>query len=162
MCAPVGNGSALALESDMKRSLALLFVAALFAGCGNSSGNRAAGGTSNGANEMRTIDDPASHRVIVDPPPVLTDEGPPPKPPSNVPSANELPPPTQKDEEMRAALPFAPAIAMDPIDGSKISIRADTPRLDLKSHVYYFSSEENKRNFEASPEQYLKGAFSRL
>jgi len=77
-------------------------------------------------------------------------------------SCDAPPPPTAQDEAMRASLPFAPAIAMDAVDGSKISIRASTPTLEYKNKLYYFSSEDHKRQFLADPEQYTKGVFSHL
>ncbi len=69
---------------------------------------------------------------------------------------------TPEDEKVRAALPFTPAIAMDPIDGSKISIRATTPTFEYKGKIYYFSSEANRNNFRANPEGLLKGGLMRL
>lgn len=98
----------------------------------------------------------------LDPPPMLNDEAPPPKPkalPWETPTPIVFSP---EDEKVRASLPFSPAIAMDPIDGGKISIRATTPTFEYKGKIYYFSSEENKRNFAANPEQYLKGGYMRL
>ena len=112
--------------------------------------------------EMKTIDSGAVRPAVIDPPPMLTDEAPPPKPKENVAQADAPPPPTAQDEAVRAALPFAPAIAMDPIDGSKISIRASTPTFEYKNKIFYFSSEENKRIFQSNPEQYTKGVFSHL
>src|SRR5687768_11812679 len=79
------------------------------------------------AAEMRTIDSVDPRPRLLDPPPVLTDEAPPPKPKA---LPWETPEPivfTPEDEKLRASLPFTPAIAMDPVDGSKLSIRADTP-----------------------------------
>ena len=108
--------------------------------------------------EMRTLDTADARPALVDPPPVLTDEAPPPKPHDAVAAQNQIPL-TEADEQLRARLPFAPAIALDPVDGSKISIRANTPTYELKNRVYYFSSEENKRTFMASPQQFLKGVF---
>lgn len=98
----------------------------------------------------------------LDPPPMLQDEAPPPKPKA---MPWETPKPivfTPEDEKLRASLPFSPAIAMDPIDGSKISIRAATPTFEYKGKVYYFSSEENKRLFASNPEAALKGGFMKL
>lgn len=95
-------------------------------------------------------------------PPMLQDEAPPPKPKT---MPWETPKPivfTPEDEKLRASLPFSPAIAMDPIDGSKISIRASTPTFEYKGKVYYFSSEENKRTFAGNPEAALKGGYMRL
>lgn len=112
--------------------------------------------------EMRTINNVAPQPAQLQPPPMLTDEAPPPKPkalPWETPTPIVFSP---EDEKIRASLPFTPAIAMDPIDGSKISIRAATPTFDYKGKIYYFSSEENKRMFVAGPEQYLTGRFTRL
>ena len=108
--------------------------------------------------EMRTLDTADVRPALLDPPPVLTDEAPPPKPHDAVAAQNQVPL-TEADEQLRARLPFAPAIGLDPVDGSKISIRANTPTIELKNRVYYFSSEENKRTFMASPQQFLKGVF---
>ncbi len=110
--------------------------------------------------DIQTIDSTESRPAVLTPPPVLTDEGPPPKPPGNVQTEDAPPPPTPADEALRASLPFAPAIALDPVDGSKISIRSNTPTLEYKGHMYYFSSEANKRTFVASPEQFTKGIFA--
>lgn len=96
-------------------------------------------------------------------PPMLQDEAPPPKPKPlnqwNTPEPIHL---TPEDEKVRAALPFSPAIAMDPIDGSKISITATTPTWEYKSKIYYFSNEANRRTFMANPDHALKGGFMRL
>jgi YHS domain-containing protein len=111
---------------------------------------------------MQTIDSGNVRPATIDAPPVLTDEAPPPKTATNLAQADAPPPPTAQDEAMRAALPFAPAIAMDAVDGSKISIRASTPTIEYKNKLYYFSSEDHKRTFQANPEQYTKGLFSHL
>ena len=96
-------------------------------------------------------------------PPMLVDEAPPPKPkPLN---QWHTPDPivfSPEDEKLRASLPFSPAIAMDPIDGSKISMRATTPTYEYKGKIYYFQNEANKQIFVASPEQALKGGFMKL
>lgn len=111
--------------------------------------------------EMRTIHSTDPRPTLIDPPPVLTDEAPPPKP-KNPFEAEKLQPLTPEDEKIRASLPFAPAIAMDPVDGSKVSIRATTPMYEYRNRIYYFSTEANKRAFAAGPEQFTKGAFSQL
>lgn len=54
-------------------------------------------------------------------------------------------------------LPFAPAIAMDPVDGGKVSITANTPIAEHKDRIYYFNSAANKRTFLQDPETYLTG-----
>src|SRR5687768_3375375 len=99
----------------------------------------------------------------LNPPPMLLDEAPPPKPKPL--HQWDRPEPiifSPEDEKLRASLPFTPAIAMDPIDGSKISIRATTPTFEYKGKIYYFSSEQNKQAFAANPEMYLKGGYMRL
>lgn len=96
------------------------------------------------------------------PPPMLTDEAPPPKPKTpawETPKAVVF---TPEDEKVRAALPFTPAIAMDPLDGSKISITASTPTFEYKGKIYYFSNLANKQQFAANPEAALKGGFMKL
>jgi YHS domain-containing protein len=112
--------------------------------------------------DVQTVDSVDPRPTVIDPPPVLTDEGPAPKPKGDVLSADAHPPPSPQDEALRASLPFAPAIALDPVDGSKISIRAGTPNAEYKNHIFYFSSQANKRTFLASPEQFLKGVFAHL
>jgi YHS domain-containing protein len=111
---------------------------------------------------MQTIESVDPRPKVVDAPLVLSDEAPPPKP-------KQLPwqPPvvvvlTPEDEKVRAALPFSPAIAMDPVNGDKISIRAATPTFEYKGRVYYFANEENKRMFAANPEAATKGGYTKL
>jgi YHS domain-containing protein len=144
----------------MNRMLIVVSLAALAAGCGGKSHARTSQPQAN--TEMRTIDSANVRPATIDAPPMLTDEAPPPKTATNLAQADAPPPPTAQDEAMRAALPFAPAIAMDAVDGSKISIRATTPTVEYKNKLYYFSSEDHKRQFLANPEQYTKGLFSHL
>ena len=106
--------------------------------------------------EMQTIDNVDPRPAVMNPPPVLRDEAPPPRPkgqPWETPEPVIL---TPEDEKLRASLPFAPAIALDPVDGEKISILARTPNLEYKGRIFYFASEENKRTFVANPDQYAK------
>lgn len=140
----------------MKRILIL--AAAFLAACGGSK-NRV---SQSAHAEMKTIDSADVRPAVIDPPPMLADEAPPPKPKENVAQADAPPPASPQDEALRAALPFAPAIAMDPVDGGKISIRASTPTFEYKNKIFYFSSEANKRTFTSNPEQYTKGVFSHL
>jgi YHS domain-containing protein len=114
------------------------------------------------SSDVQTVDSVDPRPAVIDPPPVLTDEGPAPKPKGNVLSPDAPPPTTPQDETLRAALPFAPAIALDPVDGNKISIRANTPNVEIKGRLYYFDSEANKRTFLAKPDQYMKGVFAHL
>jgi YHS domain-containing protein len=112
--------------------------------------------------QMQSINNVRPVPAPLDPPPMLQDEAPPPKPKA-VPFQTQTPIVfSPEDEKVRAALPFSPAIAMDPIDGGKISIRASTPTFEYKGKIYYFSNEENRKLFMANPEQYLKGGFLRL
>ena len=112
--------------------------------------------------EMRTIDDVDPRPAVLDPPPILRDEAPPPKPKGQPWETPQPVPLTPEDEKLRASLPFAPAIALDPVDGEKISIFARTPTLEYKGRIYYFASEENKRMFVANPEQYAKSPLTHL
>ena len=112
--------------------------------------------------EMRTINDVQPQPAKLEPPPMLTDEAPPPKPkalPWETPTPIVFSP---EDEKLRASLPFTPAIAMDPIDGDKLSIRATTPTFEYKGKIYYFSSQENLNTFKANPQAYLTGKFTKL
>jgi len=146
----------------MNRGLILVCLAAILGlGC-ESKKPAPAAARPQGNSEMRTIDSVALHPAPVDPPPMLTDEAPPVKKIDNVAKADAPPPPTAQDEALRSSLPFTPAIAMDPIDGSKISIRASLPTVEYKNKLYYFASEDHKRTFTANPEQYTKGLFSHL
>ena len=61
----------------------------------------------------------------------------------------------------RVSLPFTPAIAMDPVDGSKLSITTLTPTFEYKGKIYYFSSTGNRSAFTADPEKFVKGALSK-
>ena len=139
----------------MKR-VAILLMFAAACGQGPASSSRP-----NARLEMRTLDAADARPTVIDPPPVLTDEAPPPKPHDALAAQNQIPL-SEPDEQLRARLPFAPAIAMDPVDGSKISIRATTPTYEAKNRIYYFSSEDNKRTFIANPDQFTKGLFSHL
>ena len=114
------------------------------------------------ADRIQTIHNVAAVPAPLDPPAMLQDEAPPPKPKA-LPWQTVTPIVfSAEDEKIRAGLPFTPAIAMDPIDGSKISIRAATPTFEYKGKIYYFSSEENKRTFVGNPEAVLKGGLMRL
>lgn len=111
---------------------------------------------------VATINSVTPRPAPLEQPPMLQDEAPPPKPKA---LPWETPKPivfTPEDEKLRASLPFSPAIAMDPIDGSKISMTATTPTYEYKGKIYYFSNEANKRVFMGSPEQALKGGFMKL
>ena len=112
------------------------------------------------AAQVKTIDTTPPQPAVLQPPPILTDEAPPPKSTVGQMTADAPPPPTPQDEAVRAALPFSPAIGLDPVSGQKISIRASTPTAELKGRIYYFQSEENKRTFLANPAQYLHGPFA--
>ena len=142
----------------MRRLLSFALALPLLAACSDAPPQQ----TSAQRAELRTIDSTPPRPEVIDPPPMLSDEAPPPKPkalPWETPKAVVFSP---EDEQVRASLPFSPAIAMDPIDGSKISIRASTPTFEYKGKIYYFSTEANKRTFVASPDAYLKGGYMKL
>ncbi|HVR42450.1 MAG TPA: YHS domain-containing protein [Thermoanaerobaculia bacterium] len=107
---------------------------------------------------MQTIENTPPTKVRVDPPPMLEEQALPARqavrsPRGKSPDAGPTP-----EEELKAKtnLPFAPAIAMDPVDGSKMSITVDTPIYSYEGRWYYFSSEANRRAFRANPKQYLE------
>ena len=111
---------------------------------------------------VQTINTQPAQPAALNPPPQLQDEAPPPKPkalPWEKPTPIVFSP---EDEKVRASLPFTPAIAMDPVDGSKISIRAATPTLEFEGKIYYFSSEAHRAQFKADPKAFLKGRFTQL
>ncbi|HUP44902.1 MAG TPA: YHS domain-containing protein [Thermoanaerobaculia bacterium] len=145
----------------MKRVSLVLLGPLLAAACTRPAAQPAAPRQQQAA-EMRTIESVDPRPQVIDPPQVLQDEAPPPKPKVR-PWETAVPIVlTPEDEKLRASLPFSPAIAMDPVDGSKISIRATTPIHEYNGRLYYFSSEANKREFIASPKQYLTGRFTAL
>ncbi|HEX8616020.1 MAG TPA: YHS domain-containing protein [Thermoanaerobaculia bacterium] len=115
------------------------------------------------AAQIQTIHSTVPQPAPLPQPPQLLDEAPPPKPKPlhqwHIPEPIVFSP---EDEKLRTSLPFTPAIAMDPIDGSKISIRATTPTFEYKGKIYYFSSEENRNVFKSNPEAQLKGGMMRL
>lgn len=63
-------------------------------------------------------------------------------------------------EPVSIRLPFAPPIAMDPVDGQKVSITAQTPTVEYKGRIYYFTDTTNRAMFVKSPQQYLTGTFA--
>ena len=142
----------------MRRTIALLAMLAAVA-CGQAGRSQPQAAKQS---DIKTVDSADARPTVLDPPPVLTDEGPAPKPKGDVLQPDAPPPPTPQDEALRASLPFAPAIGMDPVDGSKISIRASTPVAEYKGKFFYFSSDSNKRTFMSNPEQYSKGPFSHI
>ena len=139
----------------MRHALALGLVLILVASCNDAPPSQ----TSAQRAELRTIDSAPPRPAQLDPPPVLSDEAPPLKPKTVAENPVVL---TPEDEKLRAQLPFSPAIAMDPIDGSKISIRAVTPTFEYKGKIYYFANETNKRTFAANPDGILKGGYTKL
>jgi len=134
---------------------AALALAACDAGPGSSSQANASAG-------IATINSMPPQPAPLQGPPMLQDEAPPPKPkvmPWETPKPIVFSP---EDEKLRASLPFSPAIAMDPIDGSKISMLSTTPTFEYKGKIYYFQNEENRKIFMGNPEQALKGGFMKL
>jgi len=144
----------------MRNLVVLGCAAALVSSCGWLPARRAQPVRATYPAHIQTIDSTPPQPAPLQPPPVLTDEAPPPKTSTALMQADAPPPPTPQDEALRASLPFSPAIALDPVNGQKISIRATTPTYEIKGHVFYFSSEDDKRTFMANPQQFLKGAFN--
>lgn len=151
----------------MKRALPLLALAlpAILAGC-DSPGTRPQQPI-----EIQTVETAPARLSAIDPPPTLRDNLAP-RPafpatttagePAKAPPAGTAPQPPATEDEMRAKtnLPFTPLIAMDPVDGSKVSITADTPVFSYKDRWYYFSSAANKATFRANPEAYSTGSLA--
>ncbi len=140
----------------------LVFATLVLAACDSAPPAKPAPVAASAASEIQTINSVPPQPAALEPPPMLQDEAPPPKPkamPWETPAPIVFSP---EDEKLRASLPFTPAIAMDPVDGSKISIRASTPMFEHKGKVYYFSSEANKRIFAANPDHALKGGYMKL
>jgi YHS domain-containing protein len=73
--------------------------------------------------------------------------------------AAEEDPEERPSDKWTTNLPFAPHIAMDSVDGSKIPITRVTPIAEYKGRIFYFSSEANRREFIRNPENYLTGPF---
>ncbi len=116
--------------------------------------------------EMRTVDNASSNSLPVQAPPMITERstelrvteevGPDGKPIRRSPSTD-----TDAPVEAPIIMPFAPLIAMDPVDGSKVSIRVETPVTEYKNRLYYFGSAQNKAAFLADPERFSTGSLSR-
>jgi YHS domain-containing protein len=141
---------------ELMRYAALLAVLVLLAGCNAGPAQQA------DAAELQTIHNTPPRPAQLEQPLLLLDEAPPPKPKA---LPWEKPVPivfSPEDERFRGSLPFSPAIAMDPVDGSKISMRSTTPTYEYKGRIYYFSSEANRSTFVASPDQFLTGRFTNL
>ncbi len=109
--------------------------------------------------ELRTIDNSDIRLGPVEVPPSIADYEPErkPKPDPAMPNAEIVIDPNAK----KLDLPYAPAIAMDPVDGSKVSLSTLTPIHEYKKKFYYFSSAANKQQFVASPETFLKGGLAK-
>lgn len=136
----------------------LLAAPALLGGCDAGTGAQA----QNAPDEIRTIHSTTPRPAPLQPPPMLLDEAPPPKPKV---MPWETPKPiifTPEDDKIRTSLPFTPAIAMDPVNGDKISIRATTPTFEYKGRIYYFSSPANFLTFKSNPAQFVKEGFTKL
>jgi YHS domain-containing protein len=109
--------------------------------------------------EMRTIENTPIETVPVEAPPQITDQQAEPK--LRDPHADEAAKQrAEEDLRKQVSLPFSPAIAMDPVDGAKVSIRSDTPVLEYQNKIYYFASAGNRAAFRANPQQYVKGGLA--
>jgi len=137
----------------MKTPIACLMALALATACGRSAPQAR---RSAAPSDIQTVDSVPPAPAELQPPKTLTDEGPALKTTTDILQADAPPPPTPHAEAARAALPFAPAISLDPVDGMKVSIGAHTPTFDYNGHIYYFSSEADKRAFASNPDAYTK------
>jgi len=117
---------------------AAMLLSGLLAACGG--GGSKDGASADGAGQVRTIE---QEHLSVDRDLAVADED----------AASAAKPDA-------VALPFEPAISMDPVDGSKVSIRSTTPSLEFKGRIYHFSSEANLKLFEADPAKYLSGSLA--
>lgn len=114
--------------------------------------------------EVQTIENAPPRLSAADPPRTLEERSLPARPavPQPRTSATDTAPPTPEEEMMaKTNLPFTPLIAMDPVDGSKVSITPQTPVISYKDRWYYFSSPANKAAFRANPETYAEGQLSK-
>src|SRR5687767_6917889 len=95
--------------------------------------------------EIRTIENTPVVLAGLEPPPTVEEQSALPKAQPAEGETKPSPKTPQSDAELLAkmALPFAPAIAMDPVDGSKISISTTTPVIEYRNKLYYFSSTKN-------------------
>ena len=122
------------------------------------------------ATVVQTIENTPPRLAPVQPPPMLEESSMPVRPNPAIPAPGTPQPgkagaPKKGPDPAEALaaktnLPFTPAIAMDPVDGSKISITAETPIASHEDRWYYFTSEANRRAFLANPAQYTKGSLS--
>jgi YHS domain-containing protein len=151
-------------KSEIAMRLALGLLAVVLSGCDQQPLRQPV--------EMDTLESVAVRSMPVENPPQIYEEAtllqpaseptPSPSLPGRRSTPASSPKPGVAAPESVTQLPFAPAIAMDPVDGSKISIRVGTPTTEYKNRIYYFGSEENRRAFTADPENYLKGQLSRF
>lgn len=147
----------------MRLLVRIVTASLLFSGCNQQTADHA-------PLQLRTIDNTEVRVVPVEAPPQLAEQASVLKTDTAAPagkrapklktkagtSSQPTPTPTPTTE-----LPFAPLIAMDPVDGGKVSIRVETPTMEYKNRIYYFTSAENKKAFGADPERYLKGQLAR-
>jgi len=143
------------------RRLLVLTVATALAACDSAPPAQPRNRAQASSSRVETITTVRPQPAPLDPPPTLVDESPPPKP-KVLPGGGPAPIFSAEDERLRASLPFTPAIAMDPVDGSKISLRANTPTLEYKGVLYYFANDANKRLFVNDPDRALRGGYLRL
>ncbi|MFN2238863.1 MAG: hypothetical protein ABR524_05695, partial [Thermoanaerobaculia bacterium] len=109
-------------------AFALSFLLLLSAGCDQTPRQQ------NAALEVRTLESVGVRPAPIDPPPVLEEQTLPQRPvPGQTTAkaakgdAKQQQPSPEEALRARVNLPFAPSIAMDPVDGSKVSITKDTP-----------------------------------
>lgn len=113
--------------------------------------------------DMQTIENVHSGSLPVETTPTLEEQVVLPSTTSIAPGDTKKTAAQAKEEALtrRMDLPFAPAIAMDPVDGQKVSITTLTPTTEYKDKIYYFSNDANRRQFLSNPEPFAKGQLAR-
>lgn len=110
---------------------------------------------------IRTIDNSDVKATLIDPPPTVNEQETTFNPTIEVVPGSKLEGTKEERQAQMVDLPFAPAIAMDPVTGGKVSIRVSTPMVEYKNKIYYFVSEDSKREFLSNAEGFSKGAMAR-
>jgi len=137
------------------RLAAFCLIATLMASCHARTDPTAA------ASMIKTIDNSDVRSTMIDPPPTVNEQETTFNPTIEVVPGSKLEGTKDERQAQMVDLPFAPAIAMDPVTGGKVSIRVATPMTEFKHKIYYFVSEDSKREFLGSPDTFSKGAMAR-
>ena len=113
------------------------------------------------ASMIKTIENTDVPGTPIDPPPTVNEQETTFNPTIQVVPGEKLEGTKEERQAQMVDLPFAPAIAMDVVTGGKVSIRLTTPKVEYDNKIYYFVSEDSKREFLSNPEVFSKGAMAR-